>query len=121
MPETGSNRSLKFLCNLDEIPTDQGLRVEIAGYPPLAVFNLQGTVHVIDDTCTHGEASLSEGEIRGNEIECPFHLGAFDIRTGRPTVAPCSVPLRVYAVQVDGRRLMLVEAGVATACPTQPT
>lgn len=109
MPESGAKTSLTFLCEIDEIPAEQGLRVEIAGYPPLAVFNLGGTFHVIDDTCTHGEASLCEGEVRGHEVECPFHMGAFDIRSGRPTVAPCSVPVRVYAVLVDGRRLMLVD------------
>jgi nitrite reductase/ring-hydroxylating ferredoxin subunit len=92
------------LCRLAAVPDDQGLRVNIAGYPPLAVFRLDGQAHVTDDTCTHGEASLCEGEIEDGAVVCPYHLGAFDIRTGRPVAAPCSIALRVYPVRVvDGQ------------------
>ncbi len=92
------------LCQVAELPDDVGYRVDIPGYPPLAVFKLDDGIHVTDDTCTHGEASLSEGEIEDGSVVCPFHLGAFDIRTGRAVAAPCSVALRVYPVRVvDGQ------------------
>jgi nitrite reductase/ring-hydroxylating ferredoxin subunit len=76
------------LCRLAAVPDDQGLRVNIAGYPPLAVFRLDGQAHVTDDTCTHGEASLCEGEIEDGAVVCPYHLGAFDIRTGGRSPPP---------------------------------
>ena len=57
---------------------------------------------VIDDTCTHGAASLSEGDIVGCEIECPFHSGRFDIRTGAATAFPCVKALMIYPVKVEG-------------------
>jgi carbazole 1,9a-dioxygenase ferredoxin component len=96
-----------FLCLATEVPPGQAKRVLLDGYPPLAVFNLNGTFHVIDDTCTHGAASLSEGEIEDGEIECPYHFGRFDIRTGRAVLAPCTVSLQVYKIFVDGDMIML--------------
>jgi nitrite reductase/ring-hydroxylating ferredoxin subunit len=59
---------------------------------------------VTQDLCTHGPGSLAEGYVDGNDIECPFHQGKFDIRTGRPSAAPCSEPLRIWTVHIiDGQ------------------
>ena len=54
----------------------------------------------VSDTCTHEEASLSDGEISGDEIECPLHGGAFDIRTGTPVAFPVVVPATIYPCRV---------------------
>ena len=43
---------------------------------------------------------MSEGDIDGDEIYCPFHMGAFDIRTGEATVPPCVTPLKTYQTEV---------------------
>lgn len=69
--------------------------------PPVAVYRLRDGFHATDDTCTHGQASLSEGIIFGDEIECPFHGGTFRIHTGEAVRAPCLVPLKTYPVSVD--------------------
>ena len=91
------------LCPAAEVPEGEARRVKVAGRPPLAVFNLDGQFHVIEDTCTHGMASLSEGFVEDGIVECPWHGGAFDIRTGAPARHPCVVGLRVYAVALrDG-------------------
>jgi len=66
-----------------ELKKNEVLQVEIIGRPPIAVYNLGGQFFATDDTCTHGDASLSEGEIEEGEIYCPFQYGAFDIRTGK--------------------------------------
>jgi ethylbenzene dioxygenase ferredoxin component len=58
-------------------------------------------IFITDDTCTHGSASLSEGYLEGDVIECPFHGGAFDIRTGEPTAFPCAEALRTYAAIIQ--------------------
>jgi len=69
-----------------------------------AVFELDGAYFVTQDLCTHGPGSLAEGYVDGNDIECPFHQGKFDIRTGRPSAAPCSEPLRIWTVHIiDGQ------------------
>lgn len=82
-------------------------QVEIDGRAPVAIYKLDGEFLATDDTCTHGEASLSEGDIDGDSIVCPFHLGAFNIRTGEATIAPCVTPLRTYPVIQQGDELYL--------------
>lgn len=97
-----------FLCEVQAVPRGEALRVDVAGWPPLAVFNLEGSFHVTDDTCTHGDASLSDGEIDGCEVECPFHAGAFNIVTGEPCGAPCSIALAVHPCVVRDGAVYLV-------------
>jgi nitrite reductase/ring-hydroxylating ferredoxin subunit len=56
---------------------------------------------VIDDTCTHGEASLSDGELFSNgEVSCPFHGGTFDVRSGAACKYPCVVPIKTYRTRI---------------------
>jgi nitrite reductase/ring-hydroxylating ferredoxin subunit len=91
------------LCDAADVTTDvpQGVVVAGAAY---AVYNLDGQFYVTQDQCTHGPGSLAEGFLMGAEIECPFHQGRFDIRTGRATAAPCTQALRIWTVHVvDGR------------------
>ncbi|MGE5146941.1 MAG: bifunctional 3-phenylpropionate/cinnamic acid dioxygenase ferredoxin subunit [Candidatus Eiseniibacteriota bacterium] len=91
------------LCGVDEVPEGEAKRVKVDGRPPLAVFNLDGQFFVTDDVCTHGMASLSEGFLEDGVVECPWHGGAFDVRTGAPMRHPCVVALRTYAVEIrDG-------------------
>jgi nitrite reductase/ring-hydroxylating ferredoxin subunit len=70
---------------------------------PIVLINFEGDFYALTDTCTHEEASLSDGEIIGDEIECPLHGGAFEIRTGLPAAFPVVTPAKVYPVRVvDG-------------------
>src|ERR1700728_5323532 len=64
----------------------------------LAVFNIGGKFYVTDDECTHASASLADGILEGDIIECAVHLGAFHIPTGAVKAPPCSVALRTYQV-----------------------
>ena len=68
----------------------------------LAVFNLGGRFYVTDDECTHASASLADGILEGDVIECAVHLGAFHIPTGAVKAPPCSVALRTYKVVLQG-------------------
>ena len=91
------------LCSTDDVDWDSAIRVE-EGDLVLAVFNINGTFYVTDDLCTHGPGSLAEGYTEGEEIECPFHQGRFNVISGQPTSAPCTVPLRTWAVTLrDGK------------------
>ena len=93
------------ICRVSDVPAEGGLRIVLPGRPPLAVFRVGDDYLVIDDTCTHGEASLSEGVVEGTDIVCPYHLGAFCLKTGEPTAAPCSIPLRTYPAERRGDRV----------------
>ena len=89
------------LCPVADVLSDEPKRIELEKFPPLAVYALDGDYYVTDDTCTHGMASLADGFIEGEEIQCPFHGGAFNIKTGEATEFPCSEPLKTYQVTVQ--------------------
>lgn len=99
------------ICEASEVTPGYPKRVELARLPPLAIFNLDGEFFVTDDTCTHGEASLCDGYVDGEKIECPWHGGIFCIRTGDALEFPVVEPIAVYKVKVfDGA--VHIEAGV---------
>lgn len=89
---------MKRLCATSDVPDGGSRRIEMPDRPPLAIFNLDGRFYVTDDTCTHGDASLCDGDIDHERgiVECPYHQGAFEIATGRPAGAPCTIALRTY-------------------------
>jgi nitrite reductase/ring-hydroxylating ferredoxin subunit len=74
---------------------------------PVCLINLDGEFYAINDCCTHEEASLSDGTIFGDEIECPLHGGAYEIRTGQPVAFPVVVPARTYRVRVVGDEVQI--------------
>ena len=91
------------LCQAADVAEGTALKVETDGLV-LAVFNVEGEYYVLDDTCTHGPGSLSEGYIEGDVVECNFHNGQFNIRTGEVVSPPCMVAVKTYPViVVDGK------------------
>ncbi len=98
-----TTNNLLTLCSVSDVPEGGAIKVETGGLV-LAVFKLGDNVCVIDDSCTHGPGSLSEGYVDGDIVECNFHNGAFNIRTGEVVAPPCIIPIRTYAVSiVDGQ------------------
>lgn len=78
----------------------------------LAVVRIGDDFYALDDTCTHADASLSEGEVFDDvrEIECPRHAASFSLETGEPQSLPATEPARTYAVEVVGAEVWLVLA-----------
>lgn len=89
------------VARTDDLAPGEVMYVEV-GNDPVALINLDGEFFAVNDICTHQEASLSDGEIVGDEIECPLHGGAFEIRTGLPANFPVVVPVETYDIKVDG-------------------
>ena len=88
------------LCHTSEVADGCALKVEVGGLC-LAVFNVAGEIFVTDDACTHGPGSLSEGYLSGEVVECNFHGGQFNVRTGEVMSPPCTVPVKTYPVTVE--------------------
>lgn len=82
------------------VPQGAGLRVDI-GEHRVALFRIGSDVYAIGDRCSHAEASLSEGEVYGTEVECPRHGSTFDLLTGEALVLPATKPVPVYDVKVE--------------------
>ena len=89
------------VAKASEIQPGTASRVETGGRR-IALFNLNGEFFAIGDVCTHAEASLSEGEISGEEIVCPLHFASFDIKTGQCTGPPADDDVPAYPVRVSG-------------------
>jgi nitrite reductase/ring-hydroxylating ferredoxin subunit len=85
---------------VEDVPEEGTLRVDCDG-EPVCLYNLGGRLHATHDVCTHGQASLADGFITGEDIECPLHQGLFHIPTGKAVGVPCTVDLRVYPLKVQ--------------------
>lgn len=107
--ETGAAMTMMKLCGVRDIPEGEVRQVDLSDGRVLAVYHMDGAFFATDDLCTHGDASLSEGEIEEGRIVCPYHMGSFDIRTGEPVAAPCSIAIKTYPVETVGEDVVLAE------------
>lgn len=87
-----------------DVPEDDVIGVTVAGRA-LALYGVGEAIYATDDLCTHGQARLCDGFLEGHEIECPLHQGRFDVRSGLPTCAPATEPVRSYPVKIEGDRV----------------
>ena len=91
------------VCALDELATDAAKRFVVNGTAVAVIRDSAGEVHAIGDTCTHGDISLSEGFVEGDQIECWAHGARFSLTTGRALCYPAFMPVPVFPVEiVDG-------------------
>ena len=101
MSEQVTDTGFVRVCRLDELPAVGAALAEIEGRRVSIVHTADGDVHCVDDTCTHANVSLSEGELDDHTLECWLHGSRFDIRTGDPSGPPATVPVNVYPVKVQ--------------------
>src|SRR5690606_587913 len=120
------SEDLHRLCRLDELEEGTITGGTLPDGHRVAIYLVDGDVYVTDDRCSHGDASLTEeGSVDGCTVECSWHFGTFDIRTGEPTASPCTEPIRTYRVTVrDGevwvasaQALRIATDNPAAACP----
>ena len=86
---------------LDQLEVGKPVKIEKDG-KTICVARVGDEVFAVDDTCSHSEASLSEGEVTDFKIECWLHGAEFDLRTGEALTPPAVAPIKVYPVIVDG-------------------
>jgi 3-phenylpropionate/trans-cinnamate dioxygenase ferredoxin subunit len=75
----------------------------------VCVARIGDEVFAIADTCTHSDASLSEGEISGHKIECWLHGAEFDLRTGAALTPPATQALQTFKVSRNGNQVLISE------------
>ncbi len=91
------------VCRADDLPPGEMLAVAIDSLPPMALYNVDGEFFATSNICTHAVATLTDGYLEGDQIECPMHGGMFSVRTGEATHHPCFEPIATYAVKLrDG-------------------
>jgi nitrite reductase/ring-hydroxylating ferredoxin subunit len=100
MSENAAGNVVRVCAQADIAP--ETVKAFEVGDNRLAVYNIGGAFYVTDDECTHASASLADGLLEGDIIECCVHFGAFDVKTGEVKAPPCAVPLRTYKVVLQG-------------------
>jgi 3-phenylpropionate/trans-cinnamate dioxygenase ferredoxin subunit len=90
------------VCALADLPTVGAVQAEVSGKLVAIVRDSAGDIHAIDDTCSHANVSLSEGDVEDTAIECWLHGSRFDLRSGKPIGLPATTPIAVYPVKIDG-------------------
>lgn len=84
----------------DELAPGTAVRVELDG-TPVAVFNVEGSFYAIADTCSHEEASLSEGYLDEDVVECPKHGAMFHVPTGEVRSLPATRSVATFRTTVE--------------------
>ena len=95
------------VASVAELEDSGGLLGSSVGGVPIALYVVDGEYFATFDTCTHGQARLSDGYLEGHLIECPLHQGLFDIRTGEVKGPPCSKAIRTLPVREDDGVLLI--------------
>lgn len=89
------------ICAVDDIKPGKAIRVKIGETAIAVVKTKAGEVRALDDKCSHGEISLSEGFIDNETIECWAHGAKFSLATGEALTLPAFEPVAVYEVIID--------------------
>ena len=81
-------------------------RIDVGGRRILLA-NVAGRLYAVDDTCTHEEASLSKGVLKGELVKSPLHNSRFNVCTGEALEEPAEENLRTYPVREEGGRILI--------------
>lgn len=89
------------VAKIQDIPLGQ-VRVFEAGDGDIVMCNVEGRIYAIANLCTHDDGPLGEGQLIGNEIECPRHGARFEVQTGAVRSLPAVMPIPTFEVRVEG-------------------
>lgn len=111
----------ELVCSLADLPVVGAARALVGGTYVAMVRDEAGHVHAVEDECSHGAVSLSEGEVSGCSVECWLHGSRFDLITGAPQTPPATAAILVYPVKIDGQDIYVdVETPADTGTAAQP-
>jgi len=83
-----------------DLPDEAGVRLEVGDHR-IALIRVGDHVYALGDRCSHAEASLAEGDVFDDEVECPRHGATFGLSDGVPRTLPATNPVPVYEVDVE--------------------
>ena len=89
-----------------DLPSGKAIAVEVNG-KQIALFNVNNQYYAIEDTCTHAGGSLSEGDVEGTIVTCPWHGATFDITNGKVLSEPASEGVKNYKVRIEGEEIKI--------------
>lgn len=92
--------SSEYELSADELPPPGRGRVVELGGREVALFNRNGEIHALENTCCHRGGPLGDGSLQGSEVSCPWHGWRFDLETGECLNSPGD-RVRTYTVDVE--------------------
>ena len=93
-------------ASLDEIASGKMICVALEG-KRILLANDNGSIYAADEMCTHEDASLCTGSLRGHLVKCPLHGSRFDLSTGEPLEDPADEALTVYPVKIINNEIFV--------------
>ena len=84
----------------DELPPGTICELQVNG-TTVALANVNGEFHAINNTCLHRGGPLGQGVMAGSTVTCPWHGWEYDVTTGKVTQNP-AVGVACYKVEVRG-------------------
>lgn len=103
-----------LLCQIDEIEEGEALKVPcgVNGIDAIAVFNFKGDFFAMNDKCSHGNASMSEGYLEEDgTVECTLHASRFCLKTGVPQCVPATEAIQTFPVLIEDGTLYIEMEG----------
>lgn len=94
------------VAKITDLEPGNCLSVEVEGYG-VALFNVNGTIYALDNTCPHAGGPLGEGTLHGDIVECPWHGWRFNVRTGERQKNP-DFKAGCYPVEIEGNEIRVL-------------
>ncbi|MFV0373859.1 bifunctional 3-phenylpropionate/cinnamic acid dioxygenase ferredoxin subunit [Microbacterium sp.] len=94
-----------------DVPEGEAIKIDAAALgtvDDIAIFNDDGDFFALDDTCSHEEASLSDGWIENGVVECPLHSGKFCLKSGEVLSMPATRDVACHRLIVEGTDIRVV-------------
>ncbi len=96
----------RTVAKVEDLSPGRGIAVEVDDRK-IALFNVGGKYFAIGDACTHRGGPLSEGEIEGQTVICPWHGACFELATGKNLTPPAPGAVPCYGVRVEGSEIQV--------------
>ena len=95
-----------FVCNTSDVDFEDQYRFD-HNDRTYCIYHLEDGFYATDGLCTHEDVHLVDGLIDGEEIECPMHLGVFNIKTGKVVMDPPCEDLKTYKIKVEDEKIFI--------------
>jgi len=102
------------VARAEQLPPGSGIVVRADG-KDIAIFNVDGTIFAIDDSCRHQGLSLGTSKLEGKIVTCRGHGWKYDVTTGSTLASP-GFGVAAYPVKiVDGKIMVATDETVNSA------
>jgi nitrite reductase/ring-hydroxylating ferredoxin subunit len=88
------------IAEVSEVPEGTG-KVVTTATRVLALYNVEGSFHAVENTCPHRGGPLGEGQLEGTVVTCPWHGWQFDVCSGVNPRNP-GASVRPVSLEIQG-------------------